>query len=161
MRNFMMTLLLFSQVMSWAVDKDNDGVKDTIDQCPNTAQLKMVSPDFRYAMTVNQERVGKKQKAWPVLANGCEPDDDHDGVKNSADFCPNDTKLAVSKGVAANGCPIHSDKDGTPDYRDDCPNTPYGIKTNNRGCPVLGAESQSPIKGYGQRLKKLFKKKTN
>ncbi|MEZ5479676.1 MAG: thrombospondin type 3 repeat-containing protein [Thiolinea sp.] len=45
-------------------DGDVDGVKNSIDQCPDTAE-------------------GAK-----VNAQGCELDDDADGVKNSADQCP-------------------------------------------------------------------------
>lgn len=117
-------------------DNDNDGVIDKMDLCPNTAQLKKVSPDFKYAAAVNPERLNPKAEAYPVDANGCEFDNDKDGVKNSQDYCPDNSPEQLSKGIASNGCPKHSDLDGTPDYRDHCPNTPRGAKTDKNGCPV-------------------------
>ncbi len=151
-------LYLLAINISFALDQDNDGVDDSKDKCPNTAQLKMVDPSFTYAITVNPERLGKKPKAWPVLANGCEPDSDGDGVKNSQDYCPQDSKLAISKGVAKNGCPIHSDKDGTPDYRDKCPNTSVGVVTDQFGCPKSKANQKKEIH-ISKRIQKIFVKK--
>jgi OOP family OmpA-OmpF porin len=60
-------------------------------------------------------------------------DSDNDGVRDSADKCPN-TPAGVK--VDANGCPIDSDNDGVPDYLDKCPNTPAGVKVDAKGCPI-------------------------
>ena len=151
-------ILVFTQTTAWASEKDSDhdGVKDSVDQCPKTAQLKKVDPNFTYAVTVNPERRTPGPKAWPVLANGCEPDSDKDGVINSKDYCPNDSKEAISRGVASNGCPVHSDSDGTPDFRDNCPNTPKGVKTDKFGCAV--GKNIAPQKEHvAARIKKIFK----
>jgi len=121
-------------------DADYDSVDDSIDQCLNTAQYKMVNKSFRYAVTVREERLGTETKSWPVDNKGCEFDSDHDGVKDSMDYCPDDSPIAISKDVAENGCPKQTDGDGTPDYRDDCPGTERGVMTDARGCPKLSAK---------------------
>lgn len=121
---------------AFAADADFDGVEDSIDKCPNTAQLKKVSKDFRYRMVINPQRLEDGIQAYPVDANGCELDDDHDGVINSKDYCPENTPLELSKGISANGCPRHSDQDGVPDYRDKCPGTAAEQKSDRYGCPL-------------------------
>ena len=117
------------------VDGDHDGIPDHRDQCPDTAQLRNLPKHFKYRLAVAPERYAGAPKAWPVDQSGCEPDSDRDGVIDSQDYCPGDSKVAVSKGVAANGCPAHSDFDGTPDFRDLCPGTPRGMPTDASGCP--------------------------
>lgn len=89
-------------------DDDNDGVKNSIDQCPTTAE-------------------GVK-----VDENGCALDSDKDGVLDGDDKCP-DTKLGTE--VGADGCELDSDHDGVVDSQDICPNTPAGAKVNSDGCP--------------------------
>jgi OOP family OmpA-OmpF porin len=132
---FVVPLTLLAESHAMVGDSDNDGVADAVDKCPQTAQLKMLSPDFKYAAAVNPERLKSKQQSHPVDKFGCELDSDGDGVVNSKDYCPEDTKLQLSKGIASNGCPVHSDTDGTPDYRDQCPNTPRNVATDSNGCP--------------------------
>ncbi|RDH88588.1 MAG: hypothetical protein DIZ78_01255 [endosymbiont of Escarpia spicata] len=140
------TLLLLAAFVAGSAgavepDSDHDGVADALDRCPNTAQLKKLPADFKYATAVNQERLKPGPRAYPVDAHDCEPDNDGDGIVNSRDYCPEDTPQTLSKGIAPNGCPKHSDFDGTPDYRDNCPNTPRGIKTDALGCPAGNADS--------------------
>lgn len=64
-------------------------------------------------------------------------DDDHDGVPNKRDKCP-DTPKGVK--VDKDGCPLDSDGDGVPDYLDKCPNTPKGAKVDKDGCPLVKQE---------------------
>ena len=132
----MFLLTLVTTVFAAEKDSDFDGVADSKDKCPSTAQLKKISGKFIYAVAVEPERLKSGIKAFPVNENGCEFDKDGDGVVNSQDYCPDDSAEALSKGVAVNGCPKQSDYDGTPDYRDNCPNTPKGVKTDRYGCPV-------------------------
>lgn len=120
----------------FAPDDDYDGVINLFDQCKNTAQLKKVEKDFRYHMVVSERRLKDNPGAWPVNFWGCEYDTDGDGVRDSLDYCPEDTAEMIEAGVSENGCPMHSDMDGTPDYRDRCPDTPRGVKTDKNGCPV-------------------------
>jgi len=131
---FFFVLFISTNVM--ANDADSDGVSDELDKCPNTAQLKKLSADFKYAVAVDPERLRPEAKAFPVDKDGCEFDTDGDGVINSKDYCPEDTKETLSKGIAVNGCPKQSDADGTPDYRDNCAGTPKGVKVDNLGCPL-------------------------
>lgn len=132
-------ILAFSAAYAQAQDSDNDGVPDGLDKCPGTQQLKKLPSGFKYAPAVNPARLRPGQQAYPVDKNGCEPDSDGDGVVDSQDFCPNDSKQALAMGIAENGCPRHSDQDGTPDYRDKCPDTPKGVKTDRFGCPKTGS----------------------
>lgn len=108
-------------------DKDHDGVPDSRDKCPGTAQRRKVDPN--------------KPMSVPVDGDGCARDTDGDGVADHEDHCPDDSPLALSAGIDPNGCPKHSDQDGTPDYRDKCPDTPAGTKTDMFGCPVYAEET--------------------
>lgn len=123
-------------VNAQAMDGDHDGVPDAADRCPNTAQFKKLPAEFKFAAAVNPDRLKLAPEAYPVDQTGCELDTDGDGVVNSKDYCPEDSKEALSLGVAENGCPKHSDGDGTPDYRDRCPSTPRKVKTDKYGCEI-------------------------
>ncbi|HET9950646.1 MAG TPA: OmpA family protein [Candidatus Eisenbacteria bacterium] len=59
-------------------------------------------------------------------------DDDHDGVADRLDRCPNTPRGAR---VDADGCPLDSDGDGVWDGIDECPRTPAGVRVDARGCP--------------------------
>jgi OOP family OmpA-OmpF porin len=132
--------LRFGPLQGQQPDSDHDGVPDAADRCPNTAQLRMLPPDFRFGAAVNPERLKPVPQGHPVDAAGCELDNDGDGVVNSQDFCPDDSAEALNAGIAVNGCPKHSDFDGTPDYRDRCPDTPRGVATDSHGCPLAGGD---------------------
>lgn len=92
-------------------DSDNDGVKDSADQCPTV--------------------VG------PASNNGCpepepEPDADSDGVIDKDDDCPNEAGTAAN-----NGCPVavsDTDSDGIADSVDECVDE-KGYESFN-GCPI-------------------------
>lgn len=129
--------VFFSLSMSaHAADRDRDGVPDTADRCPGSAQLKKLPADFRFAAAVNPARLSPQPHAYPVDRYGCENDSDGDGVVDSSDYCPQDSAQALTMGIAANGCPKHSDADGTPDYRDRCPDTSADAKTDRYGCEL-------------------------
>jgi len=116
-------------------DTDHDGVADNNDRCANTAQIIRTSSDFKYSASLDPRRLEKKPQAWPVDEHGCEMDSDNDGVRDSRDYCPDNTTIEISSGVNINGCPLQSDADGTPDYRDRCPETPSDIAADQFGCP--------------------------
>lgn len=96
-------------------DADGDGVRDTVDDCPNTP-----------ANT-------------PVDAAGCEAtgaDADGDGVPDTADLCANSPAGAA---VDVRGCAAiqrDADNDGISDANDDCANTPTTVNVDENGCPV-------------------------
>ncbi len=90
-------------------DRDNDGIRDDIDQCPDEPEDKDGFQD----------------------EDGCpDPDNDQDGVLDKDDGCPNQPGTREM-----DGCP-DSDGDEVPDNVDGCPEIP-GPPENN-GCPVEG-----------------------
>lgn len=82
-------------------DRDNDGIPDDEDACPDTPGIATGDP----------------------ATNGC-PDTDGDGIFDKDDACPNEPGLAEFQ-----GCP-DTDGDGIPDKDDACP-TVKGPKENN------------------------------
>jgi len=119
-----------------AVDSDHDGVPDSRDQCADSHQLQAVPAGFSYRPALSERRRSGRYATWPVDEQGCELDQDGDGVIDSLDYCIDDSPQALSSGVADNGCPRQSDGDGTPDWRDRCPATPTGVATDRDGCAV-------------------------
>jgi len=92
-------------------DADNDGVKDSVDNCPSTP-------------------AGSTVDAKGCIVDG---DDDNDGVLNSVDAC-----LATVAGVAvdAKGCMIDGDddNDGVKNSMDKCPSTKANHAVDANGC---------------------------
>ncbi len=117
-------------------DQDYDGIADEVDQCLNTPALRKAKATSKYAALFSTEEISTSPVSVPVDARGCALDSDSDDVPDYKDYCPDNTKLEISAGVAKNGCPRHSDGDGTPDYRDQCPGTAKGVKSDRFGCPV-------------------------
>ena len=108
-------------------DKDRDGVKDSVDECPEVPGLESLNgcPDD------DGDGIKNSDDDCPMTAglaalNGC-PDADGDGIKDADDACPN-----VAGVAALNGCP-DADGDGVTDADDACPNA-AGSKAMN-GCP--------------------------
>lgn len=111
-------------------DKDNDGISDRNDDCPDVAGIRAMNgcPD------ADRDGIADKDDDCPDIIGlkelkGC-PDTDEDGIADKDDECPD------QKGVADyRGCPVRdTDKDGIEDKLDKCP-TQKGTKENN-GCPV-------------------------
>ena len=96
-------------------DRDGDGIKDNVDQCPDEPEDLDAFED----------------------QDGCpEPDNDKDGVPDTRDKCPN-----VPGPPENNGCPVDADRDGDgiPDSKDKCPDDPEdrdGFEDDD-GCPEL------------------------
>ena len=92
-------------------DADNDGVKDSVDNCPSTP-------------------AGSSVDAKGCILDG---DDDNDGVLNSVDQC-----LATVAGVMvdAKGCMVDGDddNDGVKNSMDKCPNTRANSQVDANGC---------------------------
>lgn len=113
-------------------DRDNDGVIDSEDNCPD---LKGLSKHNGCPPDADGDGIYNADDACPNYAgtienNGCPPDNDGDGIHNGIDKCPG---LA---GVSENdGCPADSDGDGVYDTDDKCPNRP-GTAANG-GCPEI------------------------
>lgn len=117
-------------------DRDEDGVVDSLDACPDTKGLAALNgcPD------TDGDGIADKDDKCPGVKglaryNGCPiPDSDGDGVNDELDKCPQ-----VAGVERYQGCPIpDTDKDGVNDEEDKCPNLP-GVKENH-GCPVVKEE---------------------
>ena len=97
-------------------DRDDDGIDDSVDQCP----------------TEKEDRDGNED------GDGCpDPDNDLDTVLDAQDKCPNEAE-DQDNFEDRDGCPDpDNDKDGIPDVSDQCPNEPEtknGYKDED-GCP--------------------------
>ena len=108
-------------------DKDRDGIRDRIDECPQQAGLK----EFNGCPDSDGDGIRDKVDDCPntpgmVEFNGC-PDSDSDGIRDSDDRCPQE---AGSQELE--GCP-DNDRDGIANPDDNCPNQ-VG-PTENNGCP--------------------------
>jgi outer membrane protein OmpA-like peptidoglycan-associated protein len=108
-------------------DRDNDGVEDSKDLCPDTPGSITANgcPD------ADNDSVPDAKDLCPTIKglvkfNGC-PDTDGDGIDDSKDACPD------IKGVAwLKGCP-DADGDSIPDAQDACPSV-KGLRMYS-GCP--------------------------
>jgi len=110
-------------------DKDDDGIDDKWDKCPEIPGL----AEFNGCPDNDGDGIQDKVDDCPNLAglkifNGC-PDTDGDGIQDKDDVCPE------VPGILANqGCPIpDSDQDGVLDTEDQCPNVVGTVA--NFGCP--------------------------
>ncbi|TYK67206.1 thrombospondin type 3 repeat-containing protein [Colwellia echini] len=136
-------------------DTDNDGVNDTLDQCPDTPSDSSVDA-MGCAVVVNDDTdndgVNDTLDQCPdtpsdssVDAMGCavvvNEDTDNDGVNDTLDQCP-DTPAGTS--VDAMGCAVvvieDDDGDGVIDTLDQCPDTPAGASVDAMGCAVVVIE---------------------
>ncbi len=105
-------LIAKDQIVSVDGDRDNDGIADSKDVCPDLAE----------------DQDGFQDQ------DGCPDfDNDNDGIQDSKDKCPNDPE--DKDGFQdQDGCPDpDNDKDGIPDIRDNCPDV-AGDAAHN-GCP--------------------------
>lgn len=112
-------------------DRDNDGIPDDEDVCPDLpgSALTKGCPDK------DGDGIADREDKCPDVAGsvknyGCPLDKDGDGVKDEDDHCPDQPGLAENK-----GCPIFDkDNDGIPDTDDKCPDVAGAKKYN--GCPA-------------------------
>src|SRR6266568_1298585 len=77
-----------------------------------------------------------------VDARGCPTDSDRDGVYDGLDQCPG---TPAGAHVNAKGCPADADGDGVPDGLDQCPGTPAGARVDAAGCPILFTPERTPV----------------
>ncbi|MCU0446123.1 MAG: DUF5723 family protein [Microscillaceae bacterium] len=108
-------------------DKDEDGISDSQDECPEVRGL----AKFKGCPDTDEDGMQDKEDACPTEAGkpefkGC-PDTDNDGIQDKEDNCPTKAGKPEFK-----GCP-DSDEDGIIDEEDACP-TQAG-KLEFKGCP--------------------------
>ncbi len=115
-------------------DTDGDGIPDHLDECPLEAGL----PEFNGCPDTDGDGIPDKDDACPTVPglaqfNGC-PDTDGDGIADPQDECPE-----VAGPKENNGCPWpDKDGDGVPDHLDECPDLPGTVA--NKGCPEVDTE---------------------
>lgn len=105
-------LLAKDQVVNVDGDRDNDGIVDSKDVCPDLAE----------------DNDGFQDD------DGCPDfDNDNDGIQDAKDKCPSEPE--DKDGFEdQDGCPdTDNDKDGIPDARDNCPDV--AGDANRNGCP--------------------------
>ncbi len=108
-------------------DKDGDGFQDSVDKCPDTPGVESAKgcPD-KDGDGLQDSKDKCPDVAGPLDQQGC-PDRDGDGIHDPDDKCPD------VKGIAKfQGCP-DTDGDGLQDSQDDCPKEPGPAAT--KGCP--------------------------
>jgi type IX secretion system PorP/SprF family membrane protein len=100
-------------------DSDEDGIPDTLDECP-----------FEKGKKADNGCPEREEIAEEDLE-----DKDNDGIPDIKDKCPTVAGLQENR-----GCPIvDSDNDGVPDDKDNCPNV-MG-KITNGGCPLVDSDN--------------------
>ncbi len=118
------------------LDRDNDGVVDADDKCPDVPGLAslMGCPDK------DGDGIADADDKCPDVAGiakyaGCPiPDTDGDGINDEQDKCPTVAGLARYQ-----GCPIpDTDGDSVNDEEDKCPSRPG--PASNQGCPEIAKE---------------------
>ncbi|MBS1615740.1 MAG: OmpA family protein [Bacteroidetes bacterium] len=123
-----------SVVLPPVSDRDNDGLADNEDACPDIPGPAHLNgcPDS------DGDGINDKDDACPLVAglaqyHGC-PDSDGDGIPDNTDKCPYLAGLPQY-----NGCPAPDrDHDGVPDAEDRCPD--QAGPASNQGCPEIKKE---------------------
>jgi len=115
------------------LDRDGDGVVDSLDKCPDTPGLAALQgcPDR------DGDGIADNDDKCPDVKGlakyqGCPiPDTDKDGINDEEDKCPNVPGVARYQ-----GCPVpDTDGDGVNDEEDKCPKE--AGPASNFGCPVI------------------------
>ena len=106
-------------------DSDNDGISDTLDNCPDVANANQLDSDG--------DNVGNVCDNCAFAANNGQIDTDSDGVGDACDNCPDNANSGQENtdgdglGNACDSCPtvsdsgLDSDGDGLGDACDNCP----------------------------------------
>jgi hypothetical protein len=122
------------------VDSDGDGVPNTTDNCPNTANANQADADH--------DGFGDVCDNCPNAANTGQQDADHDGAGDACDNCPS----------LANANQADGDHDGIGDACDSCPTiADSGIDSDSDGfgdacdnCPSIANSNQADSDGDGR-----------
>ena len=127
-------------------DRDNDGVADKDDKCPDVAG----KPELNGCPDADGDGITDAEDSCPDVFglkefNGC-PDTDNDGIADKDDKCPQQAGPKEN-----NGCPWPDrDGDGVLDKDDECPDV-KGIVANN-GCPEVTQEVQKKLNDFAKTI---------
>ncbi|HEX3769988.1 MAG TPA: OmpA family protein [Polyangiaceae bacterium] len=150
-------------------DRDNDGILDADDACPDEAGVATDDPKTNGCPPApppppppppadrDHDGVPDDDDACPDVAgvatddpktNGCPPDKDGDGIIDSEDACP-DVAGVKTDDPKTNGCPPDPDrdKDGIPNADDACPDAPgpKNADPKKNGCPAAAVVGKQII----------------
>lgn len=121
-----------------SADSDGDGVRDGVDECPDTPPSIVVVDTEGCPIDSDDDGVADYRDSCPgtpegvqVDGAGCAQDADDDGVLDDRDECAETPRGAV---VDDAGCAVDSDADGVPDGLDQCSGTPEGAPVDAEGC---------------------------
>ncbi|WP_062055342.1 DUF5723 family protein [Aquimarina longa] len=145
-------------------DKDEDGILDKVDECP---EIKGPEENFGCPWpdtdgdTILDKDDQCPEEAGEVENKGCPwPDTDGDTILDKDDDCPQ-----IAGPIENKGCPWpDTDGDSVLDKDDNCPNI-VGTVANN-GCPEVTAEVQKTLNEYAKTIlfdsgKSSIKKESN
>lgn len=118
--------LAYAPIRKTVSDRDQDGVPDELDRCPEIPKGPEPDPD----------RLG-----CPLM------DRDRDGVRDGDDLCP-DLHKGPNPDPKRPGCPLRDrDGDGVVDGDDLCPDTHKGPRPDPKriGCPILDRDGDEVV----------------
>ena len=127
-------------------DADGDGITDAEDSCPDVFGLK----EFNGCPDTDGDGIADKDDECPEVAGkaalkGC-PDADNDGIADKDDKCPQ-----VAGPKENNGCPWpDTDRDGVLDKDDECPEE--AGPASNKGCPEVTQEVQTQLNSFAKTI---------
>ena len=135
------------------LDRDQDGVIDELDQCPDTAAGQAVDEngcsfnqrdDDQDGVNNGRDKCPDTPEGETVDNDGCtalQRDQDQDGVDFTIDQCP---ETPTGQIVDEKGCAVQDqdqDLDGIPNDLDECPDTPINEKVDEKGCAEIQIDS--------------------
>ena len=127
-------------------DADGDGITDAEDSCPDVFGLK----EFNGCPDTDGDGIADKDDECPEVAGkpelkGC-PDADNDGIADKDDKCPHQAGPKEN-----NGCPWPDrDGDGVLDKDDECPEE--AGPASNKGCPEVTQEVQTQLNSFAKTI---------
>ena len=127
-------------------DADGDGITDAEDACPDVFGLK----EFNGCPDTDGDGIADKDDECPEVAGkpelkGC-PDADNDGIADKDDKCPDQAGPKEN-----NGCPWpDTDRDGVLDKDDECPEE--AGPASNKGCPEVTQEVQTQLNSFAKTI---------
>ena len=127
-------------------DADGDGITDAEDACPDVFGLK----EFNGCPDTDNDGIADKDDECPEVAGklelkGC-PDADNDGIADKDDKCPDQAGPKEN-----NGCPWpDTDRDGVLDKDDECPEE--AGPASNKGCPEVTQEVQTQLNSFAKTI---------
>ncbi len=142
-------------------DRDHDGIKDSVDKCPDDPEDKDGFEDTDGCPDPDNDKDGildkvdhcpdePEDKDGFEDKDGCpDPDNDKDGILDKADKCPDEPE--DKDGFEdEDGCPDpDNDKDGIPDVTDLCPNEP---ETKNGYADEDGCPDEEQVRVVGDKI---------